>query len=256
MELGAQMFTVHDYTKDLKSFEESLKRIAEIGYTCVQVSGTCDYNPKWLKDKLEKYGLKCVITHTAPDKLINATEYVIEDHNVFDCKYIGLGGMPAIWNPDYTIHQALDSFKKDFLEPAKKIKDGGKYFMYHNHDYEFVKLQDGRTLYDAMIEDVPADVVEKEKEILSVQARNEGKPENIIEKMVMGRINKFYKENCLIEQEFVKDPDLTIKKLLAAKGKEIGSDIAVKDYVRFEKGDGLEKREDDFAAEVASMMNK
>ena len=72
MELGAQMYTVHDYTKDLKSFEESLKRIAEIGYTCVQVSGTCDYNPKWLKDKLEKYGLKCIITHTAPDKLINA----------------------------------------------------------------------------------------------------------------------------------------------------------------------------------------
>ena len=159
MELGAQMFTVHDYTKDLKSFEESLKRIAEIGYTCVQVSGTCDYNPKWLKDKLEKYGLKCVITHTAPDKLINATEYVIEDHNVFDCKYIGLGGMPAIWNPDYTIDQALDSFKKDFLEPAKKIKDGGKYFMYHNHDYEFVKLQDGRTLYDAIIEDIPDDTL-------------------------------------------------------------------------------------------------
>ena len=105
-------------------------------------------------------------------------------------------------------------------------------------------------------EDVPADVVEKEKEILSVQARTEGKPENIIEKMVMGRINKFYKENCLIEQEFVKDTDLTIKKLLEAKGKEIGSDIAVNSYVRFEKGDGLEKREDDFAAEVASMMNK
>ena len=105
-------------------------------------------------------------------------------------------------------------------------------------------------------EDVPADVIEKEKEILSVQAKNEGKPENIIEKMVMGRINKFYKENCLIEQEFVKDPDLTIKKLLDTKGKEIGSDIVINSFVRFEKGDGLEKREDDFAAEVEKMMNK
>ncbi len=159
MELGAQLFTVHDYCKNLKDFDESLKKIADIGYTCVQVSGTCDFNAHWLKDKLDKYGLKCVITHTAADKIINATEYVVEDHSVFDCKYIGLGGLPAIWNPDYTIDQALDSFKEDFITPAKKIKDAGKYFMYHNHDYEFVKMQDGRTLYDALIEDVPADIL-------------------------------------------------------------------------------------------------
>ena len=159
MQIGAQLYTAHQRTQTLEDFANTLERVAQIGYRSVQVSGTCDYNPKWLKDKLEKYGLKCIITHTAPDKLINATEYVIEDHNVFDCKYIGLGGMPAIWNPDYTIDQALVDFKIVFLEPAKKIKDGGKYFIYHNHDNEFVKLQDGRTHYDAMIEDVPADTL-------------------------------------------------------------------------------------------------
>ncbi len=103
---------------------------------------------------------------------------------------------------------------------------------------------------------VPADVIEKEKEILKVQALNEGKPEAIVDKMVMGRISKYYKENCLVDQEFVKDPDMSVSKMLAAKGKEMGGTITVKDYVRFEKGEGLEKKEDDFADEVAKMAGK
>ena len=103
---------------------------------------------------------------------------------------------------------------------------------------------------------VPADVLEKEKEILSAQARNEGKPENIIEKMVNGRINKFYTENCLVDQVFVKDSDLTITKLLAAKGNELGGSIQIKGFTRFEKGEGLEKKEEDFAAEIAKMTQQ
>lgn len=103
---------------------------------------------------------------------------------------------------------------------------------------------------------VPADVLDKEKEILTVQARNEGKPENIIEKMVNGRINKYYTENCLVDQVFVKDSDLTITKLLAAKGKELGGTIEIKGFTRFEKGEGLEKKEEDFAAEIAKMTQK
>ena len=105
-------------------------------------------------------------------------------------------------------------------------------------------------------DEVPADVIEKEKEILRAQALNEGKPEAIVDKMVMGRISKYYKENCLVDQEFVKDPDLSVSKMLAAKGKEMGGTIAVKAYARFEKGEGLEKREDDFADEVAKMAGK
>lgn len=103
---------------------------------------------------------------------------------------------------------------------------------------------------------VPADVLEKEKEILSAQARNEGKPENIIEKMVNGRINKYYTENCLVDQVFVKDSDFTITKLLAAKGKELGGTITIKGFTRFEKGEGLEKKEEDFAAEIAKMTQQ
>lgn len=95
--------------------------------------------------------------------------------------------------------------------------------------------------------EVPAEVLEKEKEILKVQAINEGKPEAIAEKMVQGRIKKFYKENCLMDQEFIKDGDQTIKSYTEAKAKELGGKIEILSFVRYEKGEGIEKRNDDFA---------
>ena len=101
---------------------------------------------------------------------------------------------------------------------------------------------------------VPADRVEHEKEILAAQAKNEGKPDNIIEKMIIGRINKFYKEVCLVDQEYIKDGDLTVTKYVQQTAKELGGSIKIVDYTRFEKGEGLEKKSEDFAAEVASMI--
>ncbi|WP_069997482.1 translation elongation factor Ts [Cellulosilyticum sp. I15G10I2] len=94
---------------------------------------------------------------------------------------------------------------------------------------------------------------DKEKEILMTQALNEnpGKPENIIEKMVIGRLNKQLKEICLLEQEYVKDPDLTVAKYVAA---ELGSADAIKSFVRFETGEGIEKKEENFAEEVAKQI--
>lgn len=101
---------------------------------------------------------------------------------------------------------------------------------------------------------VPADRVEHEKEILAAQAKNEGKPDNIIEKMIIGRINKFYKEVCLVDQEYIKDGDLSVAKYVQQAAKELGGSIKIVDYTRFEKGEGLEKKSEDFAAEVASMI--
>jgi len=101
--------------------------------------------------------------------------------------------------------------------------------------------------------DVEPEVLEKEKEILMQQAINEGKPANIAEKMVMGRIAKFYKENCLLDQAFVKDDKQSITDYTKATAKELGGDIAVVAFTRFEKGEGLEKKEDNFAEEIASM---
>ncbi len=101
---------------------------------------------------------------------------------------------------------------------------------------------------------VPSETIEKEKEILTVQAINEGKPANIAEKMVMGRISKYYKEVCLLEQPFIKDGDLSVTQYTEKVAKELGGSIKVTGFVRYEKGEGLEKKEDNFADEVASMI--
>ncbi len=104
--------------------------------------------------------------------------------------------------------------------------------------------------------DVSAQVIANEKEILRVQALNEGKPENIVDKMVEGRIQKYYKDFCLIEQPFVKDQDKTIKQLVKEMSNKLGGNIAIKRFVRYEMGEGLEKRKDDFAEEIMKQTSK
>ncbi|NLU52634.1 MAG: translation elongation factor Ts [Clostridiaceae bacterium] len=103
-------------------------------------------------------------------------------------------------------------------------------------------------------EEVPAEVVEKEKEILKAQAMNEGKPEHIAEKMVAGRLEKFFNEVCLLEQPFIKDSDKTVEQVLKEKIALIGENINIRRFVRFEKGEGLEKKEENFADEVMKQI--
>ncbi|MEZ4357032.1 MAG: translation elongation factor Ts [Eubacteriales bacterium] len=99
-------------------------------------------------------------------------------------------------------------------------------------------------------DEVPADEIEKEKTILRAQALNEGKPEKIVDKMVEGRISKYYSQVCLLEQEFVKDTDKKVKDLIIEKTAKIGEKISVRRFTRYEMGEGLQKREDDFVSEV------
>ncbi|MBC2577323.1 elongation factor Ts [Peptostreptococcus russellii] len=103
-------------------------------------------------------------------------------------------------------------------------------------------------------DDVDQDYIAHEKEVLTQQALNEGKPANIVEKMVVGRLNKELKEVCLLDQVFVKDSDLTIGKLVDKVAKEVGSPIKVSRMIRYEVGEGIEKREENFADEVAKQM--
>lgn len=103
-------------------------------------------------------------------------------------------------------------------------------------------------------EDVPAAIIASEKEILKAQAKNEGKPEKIIEKMVEGRIEKFYAENCLMEQAFIKDPDITIGQLVNEKISRIGENITIRRFARFERGEGIEKKVENFADEVMKQI--
>jgi len=105
-------------------------------------------------------------------------------------------------------------------------------------------------------EDVDPKVIEKEREIYKAQALNEGKPEKIIERMVEGRIEKYYKEICLLEQPFIKDTDKTVQEILTSLIAKIGENITIRRFVRFERGEGLEKKEDNFVEEVMSQLNK
>ncbi len=103
------------------------------------------------------------------------------------------------------------------------------------------------------IDEVPSEEVDKEKEVLTAQSLNEGKPANVVEKMVEGRIHKFYKEICLLEQDFVKDSSKTVKEIINEAVLSIGEKINVRRFVRYEMGEGLTKRVDNLAEEVAKM---
>jgi elongation factor Ts len=103
-------------------------------------------------------------------------------------------------------------------------------------------------------EDVSQEDIEKEKAILRAQALNEGKPEKIVDKMVEGRIAKFYEENCLLEQAFVKDPDITVGNLLNSMIASINEKISIRRFVRYERGEGLAKKEENFAEEVMKQI--
>lgn len=107
-------------------------------------------------------------------------------------------------------------------------------------------------------EEVPAGELDKEREILKEQLKNDpknaGKPDDVLNKIIEGRLNKFYEENVLVDQPFVKDPSKTIGELVAEKIGSIKENITIRRFTRYKMGEGIEKKQDDFAAEVASMV--
>ena len=150
--------------------------------------------------------------------------------------YIHMGGKIAVMVKFDTTDEA--AAKPEFKEYAKNIA---------------MQIAAANPLY-LNSASVPQDVIENEKKIATEQASSTGKPANVIEKMVMGKAAKYFKEVCLVEQEYVKDSKLSVQKYTEEVGKELGAPISIAAYVRYEKGEGLEKRVDNFAEEVASMM--
>ncbi len=105
-------------------------------------------------------------------------------------------------------------------------------------------------------EEVPEDVLEHERSVLREQALNEGKPEKIVDRMIDGRIEKFYKENCLLEQAFVKDSDKSVQDVITETIAKLGENISVRRFTRYQMGEGIEKKQDDFVGEVMSQVKK
>lgn len=215
-------------------------------------------------------------------KFVHAVAQTIADHNPADVealKELSLSGanqtvVEALTEKIATIGENMNIRRFERFEGVNQayIHGGGRIGVLVNFEIadadkaassEFVEMAKNVAMQIAAAapqyvkeEEVPAEVVEKEKEILKAQALNEGKPEAIVDKMVAGRIQKFYKEICLVDQPYVKDPDMTVGKYVDSVAKELGTTISISKFARLEKGEGLEKKEDDFAAEVAKMMGK
>lgn len=160
MKIGAQLYNLRECFKNKEEFEQTLKKVSEIGFKYVQDCFNCAYEPEWFKEKLEKYGLKCIITHANQDKMLNDPEDVCNEHDVFGCKYIGVGSMPRLWDVDkYSSDEIYEKFKEEFLPVMKTFKEKGKYFMYHNHYFEFAKLESGKYIWDELVNEIPADLM-------------------------------------------------------------------------------------------------
>lgn len=135
--------------------------------------------------------------------------------------------------------------KLDTTSDSDKVKDLGR-----NIAMQIAALNPQYISRD----EISSDYIEKETEILKQEALKEGKPEAVVEKMVVGRLNKQLKEVCLVDQSYVKDPDMTILKYVDSIAKEVGCDIKIESFIRFETGEGLAKREENFAEEVAKQV--
>ena len=152
MTLGAQLFTLRDYTQTEKDLDYSLSQVAQMGYETVQISAIGPIAPEKVRQICDKHGLKIVLTHTDPGRILNDTEAVIEEHNIMGCDYIGIGMMPGKYRtPEWLWH-----FADDYKEPAKKIAAAGKLLMYHNHNFEFQKFG-GKLVIDTLLEDFAPD---------------------------------------------------------------------------------------------------
>ena len=193
MRIGAQMYTTRETCKTLEGFADTLERIADIGYKTVQVSGTCSFEAEWLKKQLDRTGLQCVLTHTPQARMLSEPDKVIADHSVFGCDYIGLG----FWAFDPERDMSFEKFMATWPAVARKIKDGGKYFMYHNHDREFIH-RDGKPILQLLAEQIPADIMGFTLDTFWVQVGG-GDPAQWLEKL-SGRVPCIHLKDCAYGQ--------------------------------------------------------
>ena len=179
MQIGAQFYTVRNQCQTLDDFALTLRKVADIGYKTVQISGTCPYDAQWLKEQLDMNGLRCVLTHIPVPRLTGELPQVIADHHVFGCENIGLG-----W---YAFNETdtYENFMATYPAIARKIREGGRYFMYHNHDQEFKRIG-GKLILEKLMEDFPADIMGFTLDTFWVQAGG-GDPAQWLEKL-KGRI--------------------------------------------------------------------
>ena len=166
MNLGAQLYTVRTHCQSERDFRESMRRIAQMGYTTVQISGVGPMRPEVLRGICDESGLQIALTHTNPERILNDTENVIREHEILGCKYIGIGSMPE----RYRSAAWIDRFALDFADPARKIADSGKLLMYHNHNFEWEHIGKNTTMFDVLLASMPAELMGVTLDVYWVQA--------------------------------------------------------------------------------------
>ena len=153
MKIGAQLYTVRDYCQTLDGFAHTLAKVADIGYTAVQISGCCVYEPQWLKEQLDKNKLTCHLTHIEMEDIIRDPDQLVADHNVYGCKHIGIGYMPPEYRGDI---KKVEEFCSKFDVAAKRIRELGSKLMYHNHWFEYDDRGDGKNYMEMIADRFPA----------------------------------------------------------------------------------------------------
>ncbi len=146
MKIGAQFYTIRDFCKTPEQLDESMKRVADMGYRHIQLSGTCAYDPNWMAERLKAYGLEANITHYDYDQIVNHTADAIAHHDAMGCKYIGIGSNPRGFTPE-----ALEAMASELKPVLPAIMASGHKFMYHNHHYEYARFGD-KTFMDLLCE--------------------------------------------------------------------------------------------------------
>ena len=146
--VGAQLFTLRNFTQTPKDFDRTVSRVAAMGYRTVQLSAVGDsVTPPIAREICDKYGVQIVLTHSKVERILHDTENLIHDHEIMGCRYIGLGSMPE----KYQDPEWIENFIEDFRGPLDMIRDAGMLFMYHNHDLDFYKAN-GKYLLDYLLD--------------------------------------------------------------------------------------------------------
>lgn len=166
MKIAAQLYTLREYTKTPEDIEKTMKKVKEIGYDAVQVSGMGPIDPQDLKAIVDREGLDICATHIGFDRMQNDLEAVINEHKLWNCKYVGVGSMPNEYREN---REGFVKFAKEASEIARKLKENDLQFIYHNHNFEFVKF-DNMTGMDILFEESDPEAFDFEIDTYWIQA--------------------------------------------------------------------------------------
>jgi sugar phosphate isomerase/epimerase len=166
--IAAQLYTVREFCQTADDFAETAQRVADIGYETAQLSGQDDeITPEQIKEACDAAGLGVCATHIPYDRMVNDLDAVVAEHELWDCKYAGIGGAPAEYRENA---ETWSQFAQDASETARRLAERGLVFVYHNLNHELEKFEDGRTALQIMLEDGDPEYFMFEPDVYWVQA--------------------------------------------------------------------------------------